>query len=123
VDFHRRLEHSWREGSAYFVTWRLDGSLPVGRVTGFRTSDGPKFVEFDRLPDAVPTGPRWLEQPDVARIVVNALLKGERESRYIENNPVKAGLCGGAKNWPWSRAGEKRGLKPRVPDLQNQHSG
>jgi len=82
MDFHRRLEHPFREGSAYFVTWRLEGSLPVARVTEFLTSDGPKFVAFDQLLDAVATGPRWLEQSDVARIVVKALLKGKRESVY-----------------------------------------
>ena len=76
MDFHRRLEHSWRPGSAYFVTWRLDGSLPVTRVTDFWTSDGPKFVELDQLLDAVSTGPRWLERRDVAGVVANALLRG-----------------------------------------------
>jgi len=158
------------------VTWRLDGSLPVARVADFWTLDGPKFVEFDRILDAVATGPRWLERPDIARVVVNTLLKGERESRYelgawvlmpnhvhvsicplggcdlgssvrgikgssareanllldrngtrfwakdyfdrrirdedhegrvaryIENNPVKAGLCGCVEDWPWSSA-------------------
>jgi REP element-mobilizing transposase RayT len=82
MDFHRRLEHSSRPGSAYFVTWRLDGSLPVTRVTDLWTSDGPKFVELDQLLDAVSTGPRWLERPDVAGVVANALWKGVRESRY-----------------------------------------
>ena len=62
----RRLEHSSRPGSAYFVTWRLDGSLPVTRVTDFWTSDGPKFVELDQLPEASPpdrdgwSGTTWL---------------------------------------------------------------
>src|ERR1041385_9246836 len=82
MDFPRRLEHSWRDGPAYFVTWRLDGSLPVARVTDFLTSDGPKFVAFDRLLDAVPAGPRWLERPDTARIDWNALWEGQRECRY-----------------------------------------
>ena len=82
MDFHRRLEHSSRPGSAYFVTWRLDGSLPVTRVTDFWTSDGPKFVELDQLLDAVSTGPRWLERRDVADVVAKALWKGVGESRY-----------------------------------------
>jgi hypothetical protein len=82
MEFPRRREHSFRDGAAYFVTWRLDGSLPVARVADFLTSDGPKFVAFDRLLDAVATGPRWLQRTDIARIVVNALLKGERESGY-----------------------------------------
>jgi hypothetical protein len=28
----------------------------------------------------------------------------ERTVAYIENNPVKAGLCGAAADWPWSSA-------------------
>jgi hypothetical protein len=62
--------------------------LAAGRVaSGHKchrplTSDGPKFVELDRLLDAVSTGPKWLERRDVAGVVVNALWKGVRESRY-----------------------------------------
>ena len=29
-----------------------------------------------------------------------------RVTRYIENNPVKAGLCASARAWPWSSAGK-----------------
>ena len=179
MDFPRRLEHSSRPGSVYFVTWRLDGSLPVTRVTDFWTSDGPKFVELDQLLDAVSTSSRWLERLEVAGVVANALWKGVRESRYelgawvlmpnhvhaalrplcgqdlastvrsikgssanaanrllnrsgsrfwardyfdrrirdrdhegrvtryIENNPVKAALCGSVQDWSWSSAGRK----------------
>ena len=178
MDFHRRLEHSSRPGSAYFLTWRLDGSLPVARVTDFWTCDGHKFVELDQLLDALSTGPRWLERRDVADVVADALWKGVRESRYelgawalmpnhvhvalrplgdqdlastvrsiksssaqaanrllnrsgsrfrardyfgrrirdrdhegrvtryIENNPVRAGLCDRVQDWPWSSAGK-----------------
>jgi putative transposase len=31
----------------------------------------------------------------------------ERVTRYIENNPVKAGLCGSATDWPRSSAARK----------------
>ena len=93
MDFHRRLEHSWRPGAAYFVTWRLDGSLPVTRVTDLWTIDGPKFVELDRLLDAVSTGPRCLERLDVAGVVANTLRKGVRESRY-ELGPSPPGRSG-----------------------------
>jgi hypothetical protein len=77
----------------------------------------------------VSTGPRWLERLDLAGVVANALWKGVRESRYelgawvldrgirdrdyagrvtryIENSPVKAGLCGSVEDWPWSSAGK-----------------
>ncbi len=29
-----------------------------------------------------------------------------RVTRYIENNPVRAGLCGRVQDWPWSSAGK-----------------
>lgn len=194
MDFHRRLEHSFRDRSAYFLTWRLEGSLPVARVADFWTCDGPKFVELDRILDAVPTGPRWPEIPEVARSVVDALMKGEQESkyelgawvlmpnhvhaalrplgdndlasavryikgssareanrllnrtglqfwakdyfdrrirdgdhegrvtRYIENNPVKAGLCSAPTDWPWSSASQKTRLKPRVPSGSDRYT-
>lgn len=31
----------------------------------------------------------------------------ENAVRYIENNPVKAGLCDQAEEWPWSSAGQR----------------
>ena len=31
LERHSRLHHEWRPGAAYFVTWRLYGSLPVSR--------------------------------------------------------------------------------------------
>jgi hypothetical protein len=57
MHFHRRLGHPSRPGSAYFLTWRIDGSLPATRVTDLWTSDAPKFIELDQLLDAVSTGP------------------------------------------------------------------
>jgi hypothetical protein len=46
-----------------------------------------------------------------------------RVARYIENNPVKAGLCSRVTDWPWSSACEKRGLKPRVPGRRIELNG
>jgi putative DNA methylase len=34
--------------------------------------------------------------------------------RYIRENPVKAGLCAAAEEWPWSSAGEERAGGPRT---------
>jgi len=80
-------------GSAYFVTWRLDGSLPGTRRTDFWTRDGPRFVELEQRLDAVSTGPRCLERLDVAGVVANTLRKGVRESRY-ELGPSPPGRSG-----------------------------
>ena len=42
-----------------------------------------------------------------------------RVIRYIENNPVKAGLCDNVEDWPWSSCGKTR-LKPRVPNCSER---
>jgi len=38
----------------------------------------------------------------------NAYLKDDRIVRYIENNPVKAGLCSKPSDWPYSSAWFKK---------------
>ena len=47
---------------------------------------------------------RWIRNQDEER----------RITRYIENNPVKAGLCRTPEDWPWSSAGrgERRVSSP-----------
>jgi len=145
----------------------------VQRVANLWTTDGAKFVAFDKVLDARATGPQWLIQPEVAHAVIGVLLTGQskgfydlgswvvmpnhvhvllcpqvelprvvrgikvasakeanrllgrtgsfwgrdysdrwvrdsaeehRVVRYIENNPVKAGLCRDATAWPFSSA-------------------
>ena len=61
--WYRRLPHWVPEDSIVFVTWRLTGSGP---------------------PPAPATGPRWLSQPRVAAIFVEALLHGERVRRCYD---------------------------------------
>jgi REP element-mobilizing transposase RayT len=40
-----------------------------------------------------------------------------RVARYIALNPVKAGLCPGARDWPWSTHRATAGLEPAPPWL------
>jgi REP element-mobilizing transposase RayT len=80
--FHSKLPHWQRDGTAYFLTWRLAGSLPVSIVADHRTTEGAKFVIADRLLDAIATGPRWLRLPKVADAVVEVLLKGAAAGQY-----------------------------------------
>jgi REP element-mobilizing transposase RayT len=171
---HSRLPHWQKDGAAYFVTWRLHGSLPVGVTTDLWTTEGAKFLKADRLLDAGATGPRWLIRADIAGSVVKILLESEQKGqcelgawvlmpnhvhvvlrprfdlpkvisslkalsardanrllrrtgrqfwakdyfdrwirnsveeqriiRYIEQNPVKAGLCSAPEDWPWCNA-------------------
>ena len=175
---HSHLPHWLPPRTACFLTWHLAGSLPAVAVADVFTSEGAKFVAFDRVLDVAKTGPRWLERPDVAGTVCDALLTGEKNGfyhlgswvimpnhvhvllfprrrlsrivsgikvasakeanrilgrtgafwsrdyfdrwmrssdderrvmRYIENNPVKAGLCSQPGGWEFSSACERRG--------------
>jgi REP element-mobilizing transposase RayT len=168
------LPHFKRPGFSSFLTWRLEGSLPVARVADLWTTEGAKFVASDRLLDARATGPQWLSRPDIAHIVIEVLFAGQRKDfyelgswvvmpnhvhvllfplvdlsrivsgikvtsakeanrmlnrtgafwskdyydrcvrdsteerrivRYIENNPVKAGLCHDPAEWPFGTCG------------------
>jgi len=160
----------------------MDRCLSREWPTSGLSTDPSSWNSTGSILDAVATGSRWLERPDIARAVVDVLLKGEREfryelgawvlmphhlpvsicpldrdlgsidrdlgstvrgikggsarevnlllkrngtrfwakdyferrirdsdhegrvARYIENNPVKAGLCGSAEDWLWSSA-------------------
>ncbi len=174
-EYARRLPHWDVVGHPLFVTFRLHGSLPDHRVfpPDRLVSAGKAFAAADRLLDASVSGPLFLRQPEIARIVVAALrhgdaelhryrlhvfvvmpnhvhllvtplvvatewlgpLKGftayqanrvlgtrgrfwqdesydhlvrngefERIKRYIELNPVKAGLAATPEEFPWSSA-------------------
>jgi putative transposase len=178
VFVHSHLPHWLPPHSACFLTWHLAGSLPADCVADVFTSEGAKFVAFDRVLDVGATGPRWLERADVASAVIDSLRIGERKgfyqlgswvlmpnhihlllmprirlsrvvsgikvtsaisanrilgrtgtfwgrdyfdrwmrnaddvgrvARYIENNPVKAGLCREPASWEFSSAYAKRG--------------
>ena len=52
-----------------FVTWRLAGTLPHAAPQSWMDSD----AQLDRAA----SGPRWLAQPDLARMVAEALRYGE----------------------------------------------
>jgi REP element-mobilizing transposase RayT len=77
--YERRLPHWDAIGQPQFVTFRLDGSLPATQV--FRrehvAASGEAFVTMDRLLDKGATGPLHLKRPDVAALVVEALLDSD----------------------------------------------
>ena len=81
--FHsRRLPHLYSLGQPIFLTWRLHGSLPSGRVFPAATSHGQAFVAMDRLLDSVRAGPFHLRRPEVARMVVEALRYHEQDMAH-----------------------------------------
>jgi hypothetical protein len=80
--YQRRLPHWQPLGKPLFVTCRLDGSLPSPRVFPAESlTSGQAFVAVDRLLDQACTGPRYLSQPAIARLVVEALHYGEASLR------------------------------------------
>jgi putative transposase len=72
--FHsRRLPHCYSTGQATFLTWRLHGSLPPNRSFASALPSGQAFVALDRLLDGTRTGPLFLHQPEVAKMVTDAI--------------------------------------------------
>jgi len=84
IRYKRRLPHWDAVGGRMFVTFRLRGSLPVGR--GFppeRVSGGEAFVAMDKMLDYARTGPLYLKQPEIAYMVMQAIRDGEAQfGRY-----------------------------------------
>jgi REP element-mobilizing transposase RayT len=174
--YERRLPHWDVVESPVFVTFRLYDSLPINRVfPPGRLTSGKAFVAMDRILDKAMSGPRFLQQSDLAALLIDALKDGDRRfhrydlhayvvmpnhvhllvtphvvatqwlgplkgftshqanqllarqgkhfwqdesydhlvrsddefqriRRYIENNPVTAGLVTAAGQFPWSSA-------------------
>ncbi|MGH9626857.1 MAG: REP-associated tyrosine transposase [Bryobacteraceae bacterium] len=79
----RRLPHRYTIGQALFVTFRLHGSLPPGRVfRGGRLTSGKAFVCMDRLLDEQRSGPAYLRLPEIAEVVVHSI-RGGAERDYL----------------------------------------
>ena len=77
LSYRRRLPHQHADEQPLFLTWRLYGSLPPHRF--FRTgslSAGKAFVAMDRLLDHARTGPLYLARPEIAGLVVEAIVEG-----------------------------------------------
>jgi hypothetical protein len=71
----RHLPHWIPEETAVFVTWRLAGSLPPqAEILAARQSGWNPFLHQDERLDRVRSGPPWLQDPRVARVVVETLL-------------------------------------------------
>jgi putative transposase len=199
--YKRNLPHWHPAGKSFFLTWRLQGSLPQTVINQMRIArqrlrmqqksdhEGSRdarlreykklFARADAILDRGTTGPLWLKVKEIASRVQEALLeryahlytlwayvvmanhvhvflkpKGEatveritkyvkgstaREAnlllgrtgqkfwqdesfdhwcrdrdefsrivKYVENNPVKAGLVKKPEDWPWSSAAERK---------------
>src|SRR5580692_4830079 len=73
----RRLPHIHPSGKWLFVTWHLDGSLPLSLFPPpGKNSDGKAFVWMDRYLDTTRKGPRHLLRPEIAAIVGRSIRRG-----------------------------------------------
>ena len=74
--YRRKLPHWHPENEWLFITFRLNGSLPIkSRLSD--TMGGEDFVRWDRELDAALFGPSWLKDVRIAQVVVNVILEAE----------------------------------------------
>jgi REP element-mobilizing transposase RayT len=83
----RRLPHLYPLDKLLFVTWHLYGSLPYNRYPPpGKQSAGQAFVWMDRYLDTARTGPLYLGQEAIARIVQASIHYGAQELKYYDLN-------------------------------------
>jgi REP element-mobilizing transposase RayT len=82
--YSRRLPHWDIVGEPIFVTFRLHGSLPANRIfPPDNVTPGQAFAALDKALDHARTGPMYLGQPEIADMVVQAIIDGQdRFRRY-----------------------------------------
>ncbi len=78
----RRLPHIYPERKWLFVTWCLHGSIPAGVYPPAGKAAGEAFVWTDRYLDRARTGPLFLKQGRIAKVVLNSLFTGVRLEHY-----------------------------------------
>ncbi len=106
-----------------FVTWRRQGSLPAkaGLLTQPQMTDGQQFAVLDGYMDRAVTGRtgRKFRQDESYDHWIRDESELNRVIRYIENNPVRAGLVDRIEDWPWSSAGQVGNL-PHVSTFRHK---
>ena len=83
--YKRTLPHWQKPNRSIFLTWRLFGSLPDSFhpvPSAKPNGPGAQFLHLDRCLDAACFGPQWLKDPRIARIVVAAINRGERDLHH-----------------------------------------
>jgi hypothetical protein len=82
------LPHWLPEEKAIFLTWRLYGSIPVGRYlrtnlsANSKVSDGEKFKRTERILDGHRFGSIWLKNALIAELVVESILRAADELQH-----------------------------------------
>jgi REP element-mobilizing transposase RayT len=81
----RHLPHWIPEETTVFVTWRLAGSVPPqAEILAAGQSGWNPFLQQDERLDRARSGPSWLRDPRIARVVAEALLYGETVRRFYQ---------------------------------------
>jgi hypothetical protein len=83
AEYRRRLPHFHPDGAHLFVTWRLDGSLPVAPPDIIYATPGHAFAAEDRAL-AQGHGCLWLSDTRVARQVAETIRTGESRKQFYE---------------------------------------
>jgi putative transposase len=79
----RRLPHVYAIGQPLFVTFRLHGSLPANRpFPSSNLTSGEAFIAMDRLLDQARSGPTFLREPAIARLVLASIEYGAGLEHY-----------------------------------------
>lgn len=104
-DYQRKLPHLQPEGATFFVTFRLFGTIPKSVLAEWQVQyrnelataqtvgeDSSKdlvyitqrrqFGRWDAFLDLAEEGPTWLEQPEIAKIVSDAIHFLANKGRY-----------------------------------------
>jgi REP element-mobilizing transposase RayT len=83
AEYRRRLPHFQPDDAYLFVTWRLYGSLPAAPPGAIYRTPGHAFAARDRAL-AQSHNQCWLDDPRVARLVVETIRAGETEKGFYE---------------------------------------
>jgi putative transposase len=84
LEYRRRLPHFHPDDAYLFLTWRLWGSLPSKPASGPYATPGHAFVAADRSLHRDRSGPLWLKEAPIARLVVETIVAGEQERGFYE---------------------------------------
>jgi putative transposase len=83
TDYYRRhLPHLQRGGATYFVTFRLAGSLLQEIIRQLK--EDRKFKIYDHALDNVVTGPTWLKDAGLAKLVYDHILAEASRSYHLD---------------------------------------
>src|ERR1035438_3859954 len=90
AEYRRHLPHFHPDGAHFFVTWRLDGSLPAQPLDVIYATPGHAFAAEDR---ALAQCDRrlWLSDTRVARQVADAIRAGESQKHFYELQASRIG--------------------------------